>query len=433
MCLLSTALNDGAECSADCTSSAQCLAITSIEDEAARTRRRVLRFSSVFMACSLLLQRFGITTGSSYLDSVGPIGLGIAFYALLTGTLAVSRRGLMVFVFMCISVLVGSCVAMLVTSGYGAVSWMSMIQFLMLCSFATLTFAAPVDERSFFRVVNFWLSFVAICGLAAFFLQFIGVKLFTFTGSLPDALLVERTFNVVIPIGDTSYSKANGFFLVEPSLFSQFTGLALIIEILILRRLPYLFLFGVALIASVSGTGWLMVIGFVVAAVFSLGGLGVIVSAATLAVGGITVGALAFISPDIYKFLIDRTDEINSPGSSAFLRFITPWWFTSDVVTKWPLTWIFGIGAGLSEHSLSMPTYDYNINSAVKVFVEFGGPALLAFLALFLTGQRTRAQNALVAPVLIWVLPDGGNSEIAFVLFPAFLVIVTARLIPSNK
>ena len=403
--------------------------LTVLDDEEARTRRRVLRFSGMFLACSLLLQRFGVTAGSSYLDSVAPIGLGIAFYALLAGTLTVSRRGLLVFVFMCFSVLTGSCVAMLSPSGYGAVSWTSMSQFLVLCSFATLTFATPVDERSFFRTVNYWLAFVAIAGLIEFFLQFVGVRLFSFTGLLPDSILVEQTWNVTIPVGATSYNKANGFFLLEPSLFSQFTGLALIIEILVLRRLSYLCLFGVAIITSVSGTGWLMIGGFVIAAVFSLGSLGLIVSGATVAIGGITLGGLSLISPDIYKLLIDRIDEFNSPGSSAFFRFITPWWFTSDVLDKWPLTWFFGIGAGLSEHPLNGPNYEYIINSPVKVFVEYGAPTLLAFLALFFTARRTRNQNALVAPILVWVLSDGGNSETAFVLFPALLLIVTARLV----
>ena len=406
---------------------------TVVEDDEIRTRRRLLRFSGVSMACVLLLQRFGLTFGESYVDSVAPIGLCVALYALLTGTLAVSRRSLFLYLIMCASVLMGSCVAMLVSNGYGAVSWTSLIQFVVLCSFATLTFAVPVDERCFFRVVNFWLAFVAVAGLVEFFLQFFGIKVFSFTGLLPDAILVERSWNVVFPIGQTLYDKSNGFFLLEPSLFSQFTGLALIIEILLLRRLPYLFLFGVALITSVSGTGWLMIAGFVTAAVFSLGSLGLLVALATGAVAGIMLAGLAFISPDIYNFLVDRTGEFNSPGSSAFLRFITPWWFASDVLEKWPLTWLFGIGAGLSEHPLHGPVYDYNINSPVKVFVEYGGPALLAFLGLFFTGRRTRVQNALIAPILVWVLSDGGNSETAFVLFPAFLILITARLIPSIR
>ncbi len=407
--------------------------LTVLEDEAVRTQQRVLRFSGMFLACSLLLQRFGVTSGSSYLDSVAPIGLGIAFYALLAGTLTVSRRGLFVFVFLCFSVLTGSCVAMLAPSGYGAVSWTSMIQFLVLCSFATLSFATPVNERSFFRVVNHWLAFIAVAGLIEFFLQFLGLRLFSFAGLVPDAMLVEQNWNVVYPINGTLYNKSNGFFLLEPSLFSQFTGLALIIEILALQRLRYLCLFGVAIITSMSGTGWLMIIGFVIAAVFSLGSLGIIISAATAGFGGIMLGALAFISPDNYDFLIDRIQEFNSPGTSGFLRFITPWWFTSDVLDKWPLTWFFGIGAGLGEHPLNGPSYDYNINSPVKVFVEYGGPALMAFLALFFSGSRTRAQNALIAPILVWVLSDGGNSETAFVLFPALLLIVTARLTPSAK
>ena len=127
---------------------------TVVQRNEERLQQRALRFSGIFMACSLLLQRFGTTANTSVLNSVAPVGLGLAFYALVSGALMVSCRGLFVFVFMCFSVLVGTCVAMLVTSGYGAVSWASAIQFLLLCSFGTLTFSVAVDERSFFRVLN---------------------------------------------------------------------------------------------------------------------------------------------------------------------------------------------------------------------------------------------------------------------------------------
>jgi len=391
--------------------------------------RGALRFSAGVIGGSLLLQRFGITSGASFLDAVAPLGLALAGVFLFTGSLVLHRRRTMLFALMCFLALLSAAVRTLVRGEMGGeASLTSLAQFLALVSFATLTFAVPVDELAFYRVVNRWFAVVAAAGVAQFFLQFVRLPMFVFAGTVPDALLIEPFYNVAIPILNTGYFKSNGFFLVEPSLLSQTMAMALLIEILALRRPLHLCLFGAALVLSVSGTGWLMIAGFVFTVVLSLGGRGVVVAIATVAVGALALAALALASPDIYEFLVSRTDEFQSPGSSGHLRFVTPWWFASDALRDSPLTALFGIGAGLSEHPPRPPAYDYTVNSVVKLLVEYGVPTLLAFLALFFAGRRTRTQSALVAPALVWLLPDGGNIQTAFVLFPVLLLVVVADL-----
>ncbi len=388
-----------------------------------------LRFSAAVIIGSTTLQRFGVFFGTSYLDCVGPIGLMLACMYLFSGALVLHRQRMLLFALLCFVTLVSAAAVTLVKSAYGGEpSISSLIQFLVLNSFATLTFARPVNEADFFRVVNRWLAFVTVAGLIQFVLQFARIDLFSFTSFVPDSALVEQAWNVVIPIGTTYYHKSNGFFLLEPSLFSQFSAIALIIEILVVRRLSYLCLFSAGLITSVSGTGWLMIVGFVLTAVLSLGGRGVIVAVATAAAGFLALAGLFLASPEIYGFFIGRISEFDAPGSSAHLRFVTPWWFASDVISNSPLALLFGIGAGVSEHPGQAPAYYYNVNSVVKLLLEFGAPALITFLTLFFANQRTRVQTALVAPVMVWVLSDGGNVETAFVLFPALLLIVTADL-----
>ncbi len=388
-----------------------------------------LRFSGAVIGGSLLLQRFGVTSGASFLDVVAPLGLLLGGAFLLGGSLVLHRRRTALFALMCFLALLSAAVRTLVRGEMGGeASLSSLAQFLALASFATLTFAVPVDELAFYRVVNRWFAVVAAAGVAQFFLQFVRLPMFVFAGTLPDALLIERFYNVAIPILNTGYFKSNGFFLVEPSLLSQTMAMALLIEILALRRPLHLCLFGAALVLSVSGTGWLMIAGFVLTVVLSLGGRGVVIAIATVAVGALALAALAVASPDIYEFLVSRTDEFQSPGSSGHLRFVTPWWFASDALRDSPLTALFGVGAGLSEHPPRPPAYDYTVNSVVKLLVEYGVPTLLAFLALFFAGRRTRIQSALVAPALVWLLPDGGNIQTAFVLFPVLLLVVVADL-----
>ncbi len=391
-----------------------------------------LRFSGGVIGCSLLTQRFGITSGTSFLDAVAPLGLLLGGVFLATGSLVLHRRRTALFALMCFLALLSAAVRTLVRGEMGGdASLTSLAQFLVLASFSTLTFAVPVDEPQFFRVVNGWFAVVAVAGVAEFFLQFAGLPMFVFAGTIPDQVLIEPFYNVAIPILNTGYFKSNGFFLVEPSLFSQNMAMALLIEVLALRRTIHLCLFGAGLVLSVSGTGWLMVIGFVLTVVLSLGARGVLVAVATVTIAGLALAGLALASPDIYEFLVSRTDEFQTPGSSAHLRFVTPWWVASDALRNSPMTALFGIGAGLSEHPTRPPAYDFTVNSVVKLLVEYGVPTLLTFLALFFAGRRTRIQSALVAPALVWLLPDGGNIQTPFVLFPVLLLIVVADLRPA--
>ena len=392
-------------------------------------KKGALFFSGALFACAIVFQRFGRVFSTTYLDAVTPIGLALVGIFVLRGTLVFNRRRLMIFGILCSLTMVGAVIGALGPDAVGGTpSINSLAQFLLLTSIGTLTFSQAVAERAFFRVVNRWIAVVAIAGVIEFSLQFIDVNLFTFSDFLPRTILVEQFWHVVIPIGDTRFFKSNGFFLLEPSLFSQYTALGLLIEMLVLRRIHYLCLFGAGLIISVSGTGWLMILGFIVTAVISLGGRGLLLGLATTAVGAMALGGLALVDPDIFHFLMSRTDEFTVPGSSGHLRFVTPWWLALDILNQAPGVILYGLGAGVSEHPGRSVPYDYNLNSIVKLLLEFGAPALISFLALFFTVRRTPAQKALVAPIMVWLLWDGTNVEIPFILLPSLLLLVIADL-----
>ena len=63
--------------------------------------------------------------------------------------------------------------------------------------------------------------------------------------------------------------------------------------------------------------------------------------------------------------------------------------------------------------------------------MEYGLPAVLLYVWIFLTGDRTRLQGALVVPSIVLLLLAGGYQEFAPVLIPILLLICVARLQPS--
>jgi hypothetical protein len=71
------------------------------------------------------------------------------------------------------------------------------------------------------------------------------------------------------------------------------------------------------------------------------------------------------------------------------------------------------------------------VNTPIKVLLEYGLPALISYLALFLLNERTPAQRALVLPAMIMFLFAGGYQQFPPVLFLILLLLCTARLTPT--
>ncbi len=384
-------------------------------------------FVTVVLAASLFLQRFAIPAGAKPVNIVGPIGLGIAAVGVLRGTLTFSRIRLPLFLLLCALAMLGMAYRQILPGRFQTATVLpSLLQFLILTSFATLSFARPVPEREFMRRVTGLLSVVAAAGIAQFVAQFAGLGLFSFRGIVPAFLLFEDGYNLQIPAGIGSALKSNGFFLLEPSIFSQFMAFGLILELLVLRRIQVLALFAAGLMLSMAGTGWIVLAAFVISSAFSMGRRGILISILTLSLVGLLAGGALVFAPDAAASFSSRLDEIVRPGTSGHLRFITPFWLLDDVMTAEPSAALLGIGGGGSERLVR--SYDYTVNTPVKIAIDYGFPALAAYVALLAAGRKTVTQRATVLPGLVLLLFTGGYQQFAPMLFPVLLVMSVANL-----
>lgn len=388
------------------------------------------RFLVCLLVACLFFQRFGIAIGGQAANSAGPVGLLLGMFGLLQGTIGFDRRRLFIYLFLVFWVLLGMAHHAAWPDAYGvSPSSKSVIQFLVLTSFFTLSFTEPMDETEFFHLVNSYFGIIAIAGIIQFFAQYLGVSIFSFDGIVPNFLLVEFGWNLQIGSGFGDTLKSNGFFLLEPSIFSQFMAIALIIEALAFKRMRYLCLFIAALFLSFSGTGWIILATFVVGVGASLGVRGLMLAVATSVILGLALTAMLTFSPEAAAVLTSRTDEIFIPLTSGHLRFVTPFWLLSDVLEWVPSAIVVGLGPGVSEH---LPiNYLYNVNTPIKITLEFGLPAFIAYLLLFVVGRRTPLQRAIVLPAIVMVLITGSYAQFPPVLFLAALIISVARLRPS--
>lgn len=393
----------------------------------ANAGRDALLFTTVVLGAALFLQRFGVPAGGKSINVVGFIGLGAAALGLVRGSLVLDTTRLAAFLALSLFAVIGmACNEVFPHRFQIAPSLQSLLQFLLLSSFATVSFAKPLPETVFFRRVANLLGVVGVAGVVQFFVQFVGVQVFSFRSFIPAALTFEDGYNLQIPAGFGGLYKANGFFLLEPSIFSQLMALGLMVELLSLRRTRFLALFLFAMLLSLAGTGWIVLASFVATVAFSLGMRGVVLAGATAALLALFGGAVALVAPEVAGAFGARLGEVFLVGTSGHLRFVTPFWLMSDVLHTAPWAALFGIGGGVSERL--MMVYDYDVNTPVKIALEYGFPALLAYVVLLAGGRKTAAQRTLVVPGLVLLMFTGGYQQFPPMLFPVVLVMSVARL-----
>jgi len=253
----------------------------------------------------------------------------------------------------------------------------------------------------------------AICGIVQFFVQF-GFHqywLFDFTQNIPLLFRGTGTYNTVISVGGHFY-KSNGFFFREPSTCSQYLALALICEIALrrrkLRRINPLRLatLGLCLLVTYSGTGLATLF---IGLMFPLGMKTVL----RMSLLGLAAAVIFYGLGDALNlsFTASRVGEFSSPGSSAYSRFIAPFYFIQANIDTFSSTFLVGHGPGSITRSALHRSYFENADPTwAKLLFEYGVLGIFAFAGLmFYSITKSRAPVELIAGLCFgWGIIWGG-------------------------
>lgn len=378
-------------------------------------------FTWATLFCCLVLQRFALPAGGALKISLAtPLVLGLAAWGLASGTLVIERRRMALY-FGLFSVAMFSVATQyeLPLAIAPRMSLTSLAYWLAITAFAVLRFRRPMSEAAFFRIVSLSLAAIAVAGLVQFALQFVGVKFFAFQGIVPDNFLIEEQYAVTIPF-EFGLNRANGMFLVEPSVFSQFMAIGVVVEALYFRRLSFFALFFAALLSSVSGTGWMVVGSYILVLAVSSGVRGLLGAALMTAGCAVAFIALGVVSPDTADLMTNRMSEFTLPGTSGHERFITPVWVLQSLIDAAPYSIVTGIGPGASEQII-VP-YFYHLNTPVKVLMEYGVFGLGFYVCLLTWGTRTKRQTTLLVPLIVLLMFTGGYHQFSPILFACLLI-----------
>ena len=236
-------------------------------------------------------------------------------------------------------------------------------------------------------------AFFALLGVLQYTLQYvIGQRLaFPIEHSLPEAFITQK-YNHLIPIREGgTILKANGVFFLEPSFYSQFVGLGLVLELSTRNRPLRIAVLVAGLAVAYSGTG-------IIVASVGIAGLVIVKRRWDVIVFVVLAALAALLLSDVLHLdrLLNRVAEFQSTRSSASARFVAwldmlheHWWLDGTRA-------LFGAGAGnfssyavtarlaTAEMSFSKMLFEYGIVGAMLFFgflayVLNSMPAPLAF------------------------------------------------------
>ncbi|WP_242138291.1 hypothetical protein [Sphingomonas sp. TREG-RG-20F-R18-01] len=368
------------------------------------------------IAC-LILQRFGTTAAGGALFISLPLFAALLGWAVLRGIGTLRARGVALYAAFAAWTLLSTLVALTVPDGRFGVSVTSLLAVLLTYGFTIIGPTLRFDRATVFRLFLAYTRVIAAAGIVQFVVQFVGIRIFSFMVTVPalKPVLVEREFNFnpILHYGSTIV-RSNGFFLLEPSMFSQVLVIAMVIDYFILGRVKYLPLYLVAYLLSFSGTGALtLALAIPFYACLSARNFGRVAGFVVAGAVALILGAFAF--PEQVGSLLSRTNELNYSGSSGYARFIGPFLPIAELSHEARI--MVGWGPGATER------YLYHVegtgNSIAKLILDYGIVGIAAFLAL-LVGTLWRRETAILTVVALTTFVVGGG----YLLFTPMLVLL---------
>ncbi len=361
------------------------------------------------LICATFLQKIAIPIGNIQIFLSLPLILSITAFGFITKRLELKRDNLLLYLVM-VSVL---CLTQIL--GENSFSIASILLLIVIhvpyaFGFGKGKILAGVQFIYFQRIM----VIIGIIGICQYILQFIiGSNIAYFLDLMPMQSIIMQGYNGTIPLSyGSSIFKSNGFFLQEPSNFSQLLAVAIIVEIIYFKNWKRIILFVSAIAITFSGTG--LIILFALVPIYLAQHRKFI----TLGILLLFVVTAPIWSPIIgVDKTVNRASEITSTNSSAYARFISIIPTLNEYILPETKTALFGLGAGSIIRSLGGGNVDYAWHNPSwgKMVFEYG---IIGALAYFI--------------FIVFVLFKGaGSNYIKFALLIQLMILGEYVLTPT--
>lgn len=378
----------------------------------------------------IFLQRFAlpIGTGTSQLAVSFVLAYLVFGYMLLRGRLMVSPALAMLFC---------GVMALMTVSLAIADEKASLMSFIYLFTIYVLyAFKLRYREGVFEHTLHSYQGLMvvaAVFGIVQFASQFvIGPELmFPIDTYFPEELLFRETFNVMIPLAyESEIMKSNGVFFLEPSFFSQFLGLSIIIELTRRQSLWRLVIYCAALLVSYSGTGLSMVVLFLPWILYRRGNIQILVW------GAIAVAFLVIAGESLnLSRMADRLQEFGEPESSGFARFISPIYLIRDFLLDSARGFFFGFGPGAIDDFVKASRvggYLAHDPTWIKLLFEYGFIAFLGLLTYVVTALTHGTRDKVLCVAIIYLYLFLGGYLLNSMMHALFIALMAWHSDPAR-
>jgi hypothetical protein len=364
------------------------------------------------LACVLFLQRFSLPFAGRTLGlGIVPMVL-ILYHQFLSGKLVIQYDRLLWFLAF---TLASTCSLLL---NFESTMLTAYSQFMVGFSLFTLSRPSTPDQyKRALQAFQYFVMLLSCLGVAQFVAQFVvdGKELIRFYGLVPDFLLDPARDQATSAIGPRNFGgiiKSNGIFLEEPSIFSQITAIGILVEVLEFRRLRYLVAMVVGFLVAYSGTGLALLLLFLPLAGLRYGRAGLAALFVVIFMLGLFATGIIHLSE-----FTSRVDEFQNTGSSAFVRFVAPFWQTGKLFHTASLeALLVGSGPGTVGTAGDL-WYSTAVVNWFKLLYEYGIIGSLIFYCFLASCfRRSRCPGLVIAVLIFNYLFEQGEFSIAIVL-----------------
>jgi uncharacterized membrane protein len=291
-------------------------------------------------------------------------------------------------------------VAMMVATLYIGKDSFSPFSFIYLVSlYLIYVFSVDVAKDEYLGYLSIFqmlLVPLALIALAQYAEQVFLGSTFSLLADVPkDYLLLGYNTRPTLGYGSTFY-KSNGEFFLEPSFLSQYMAIGIIIEIIYFRKWWRAGLFGLAIYASFSGTGMVLLALFA-----ALGAIKLKRYELLYALPVLVVLYLVFQDNPYVTAITGRVDEFDQQSSSAFIRFVGPNQALEDLIYPDFLAFLFGKGPGVVDTLGKSLSYVANFPVMHKILIEYGIFGLVPFMSFILYRYFCAIRSHLLSGALL--------------------------------
>jgi hypothetical protein len=385
----------------------------------------VLRLLTWSLAFNIFGMRLGLPLSSSGIPLLLPVVYSIVIYLRLRGEMVLSAGRTMGY----LTAMSACTLAAFLSFARGRTDTSLTSLMLLIGTYAPFCFGLRPDRKALFdRVLGRFVTLTTVLAwlaVAQIVLQLVGWKYTDILGTIVPHGLLLHNFNTSYPVDyGASLYKANGFFCLEPSYCSQYLALGLVAHIVRGASWRRVLLYILAILATVSGTGLLLLAGAMIVVSIRRGPQ---FAMSVLLLVGI-IALVISLTPAATPFQ-KRLTETSSSQSSGSLRFVQPYSRMWNGLGKDPLSVAFGQGSGFADRDATtfFEGTGLPLNYAMfpKIILEYGVVGSVFFLA-FLASAFTRGSPSfeLSGATLVFVTILSGSLLSPTVMYTPLVLIV---------